>query len=240
MVQMLQFVSCHLPRQQGCYFRVFVHPADAPEIPHLPETFAWTRGLFYFLAFPHTTSCRCSGFAWDIYLDRGCFFSGFPHTTLSRCSSFCWDLYMDMRVIFFGGFHTLHHPVAPVLLGTFIQTQGLFYFIFSAHCIIQLLRFCSGHLSRQRGCFFSGFPHIASSSCSSFAWEIYLDTRVVSFGFSAHYIIQLLRFFSANLSGHRGCFFLGFPHTASSSCSGFAREIYPDTEVVFLDRKAHV
>ena len=51
MVQMLQFVSGHLPRQQGWYFQVLVHLADAPEILHLPGTFTWTRGLFYFWVF---------------------------------------------------------------------------------------------------------------------------------------------------------------------------------------------
>ena len=34
------------PDTGGCFFRVFVHPADALEIPHCPRTFIWTPGLF--------------------------------------------------------------------------------------------------------------------------------------------------------------------------------------------------
>ena len=93
------------PDTKGCFFRVFVHPADAQEIPHFPGPLTQTQGLL-FSGFPHTTSCRCSNFSWDIYMDMGFFFSGF-----------------------------------------------------SAHYIMQMLWFFSGHLHRHRGCFLSGFPH---------------------------------------------------------------------------------
>ena len=286
--QMLQLFTGHLHGHGGYFFWVF-RTLHHPDAPAFLGTFTWTQGLF-FSGFPHTTSSRCSGFAGDIYLDRGCFFQvfhalhhpvapvllgtftrtqewlflGFPHTTSSRCSSFSWDIYPDMGVVFFRVFCTLHHPVALVLLRTFIQTQGLF---------------------------FSGFPHTASSSCSGFAKDIYLDTGVVSFGFSTHCIIQLLRFCSGHLSGHRGCFFgfsahciiqllqfclgrlpghrsgffwvfctlrhpdapaflgtfkwtwglffSGFPHTTSFSRSDFAWDIYPDTGVGFFGFSAH-
>ena len=45
----------------GCLFWVFVHPSDAPEIPHFPGPFTQTQGLL-FSGFPHTTSSRCSNF----------------------------------------------------------------------------------------------------------------------------------------------------------------------------------
>ena len=340
----------HLPRNRGFFFRVFrtLHYADALDFL---GTFTQAQGLFFsgfrpscrcsrnstsswdiyldngvvlFLGFPQTTSCRCSGFARDIYPDRdcffrvwlfwcsfphttssscsafardiypdtgvisfgfsthyiiqmlqhflgplhghgGCFFWGFPHTTSSSCSSLAQDIYLD-RGCFFRVFRTLHHPVALVFLGTLIQIQRLFFIGFSAHCIIQLLRFCLGNLSGPQRLFFLGFPHTTSSSCSGFARDIYLDTGVVFFGSSAHCIIQLLLFCSGNLSGHRGCFFqvfctlhrpvasvlfrtfiqtqglfffLGFPHTASSSCSGFAQDIYPDAGVGLFRLSAH-
>ena len=193
---------------------------------HLPG-----QGLFC-SGFPHTTSSSCSGFARDIYPDTGVVFFGlYAHYIIQMLQPFLGHLPRHGGC-FFRVFRTLDHPVAPVLLGTFIRTQGLFFsgfphtassscsgfsrdiypdtgvvfFGFSAHCIIQLLQFCSGHLPGHRSGFFSGFLHTASSSCSSFAWDIYPDTGVV---------------------------FSGFPHTTSFSCSGFARDIYPDTGVVF-------
>ena len=71
----------HLPRHRGCYFRVFrtLHHAD---VPIFLETFTWTWG-FFFLGFPHTTSCRCSDFSQDIYTDTGVVFFGF--STQLKC-----------------------------------------------------------------------------------------------------------------------------------------------------------
>ena len=183
MVQMLQFVSGHLPRQQGCYFRVFVHPADAPAILHLPGTFTWTRGLFHFWVFP-----------------------------------------------------TLHHPDAPAFLRTFTWTWGLFFFGFSAHYIIQMLQLFLGHLPGHGGCFFSGFLHTTSSSCSGFAWDIYLDRGCFFRGFrTVHHPVApvLLGTFTWT-----GVVFFGFS-THSSSCSGFAWDIYPDTGVGFFGFPTH-
>ena len=57
---------------------------------------------------------------------------------------------------------------------------------------------------------FSGFPHTTSSSCSGFAQDIYLDTGVGLFRFSAHYIIQMLQLSLGPLHGHGGCFFWVF------------------------------
>ena len=119
-IQLLPFCSGHLPRHRGHFLRVFC-TLRHPDAPAFLGTFTWTWGLF-FLGFPHTTSSSCSSFAQDIYLYRSCFFSGFPHTTSSSCSGFSQDIYLDTGVVFFRVFHTLHHPVAPVLLGKFIQT----------------------------------------------------------------------------------------------------------------------
>ena len=227
-----------------------VHPADALKIPDFPGTFIRTWDCFFFgfwyilkmlqkfhiflgwlpvhrgflpSGFPHTTSCRCSEFSWDIYPDTGVvffqlfrtlhhpaapaflgtftqtwelFFSGFPHTTSSSCSSFSWDIYTDMVVFFLWAFCTLHHADAPVLLGTFTQTQELF---------------------------FLGVPHTTSSSCSGFAWDIYPDTGVVLFRFSGHYIMWMLRIFLGHLTGHRGCSFPVFMTLHHAYPPGFLR-----------------
>ena len=78
------------------------------------------------------TSCRCSG-----------------------NSAFSWDIYLDMGFFFFWVFCTLHHADAPVFLGTFTQTPGLFVSGFCTACR------CSGN--------------------STFSWDIYLDMSIVFF-----------------------------------------------------------
>ena len=135
-----------------------------------------------------------------------------PPLASSSCSGFAQDMYLDTGVVFFWVFCTLHHPVALVLLGTFIWTQGLF---------------------------FSGFLHTASSTCSSFAWDIYLDTGVGFFGFFRTLCHPDAPAFLGTFTQTWGLFFSGFPHTTSSSCSGFAQHIYPDTGVGFFGFSAH-
>ena len=157
---------------------VNVHPADAPEIPHCPGTFTWTQGLF-FLSCPHTW-CRWSSLSRVIYPDSRAVIFGFLYI-LQMLQKFCIFLgdspgqggcfifgffphYLPRQKSgFFQVLCTLHHPGAPAFLGTFTWTWGLF---------------------------FSDFLHTASSNCSGFAQDIYLDTGVVFFRFSAHCIIQ--------------------------------------------------
>ena len=139
----------HLPGHRGCFFLVVLrHGADAPVCLGSFTQTAW----LLFSGFCTSRRCsRNSTSSWYIYLDKGVvLFLGFPHTTSPRGSSLSQDIYMDMGLISFG---------------------------FSAHYIMQMLRFCSGHLPRQ-GLFF--------------------------FGFSAHYIIQMLQLFLGPLHGHGG------------------------------------
>ena len=213
-----------------------------------------------FLVIPHTTLSSCSSFSWDIYMDLGVFFSGFPHTTSSRCSSFSWDIYTDMVVFFiwafrtvhhadapvllgtlpghrswfFRDFHTLHHPDAPAFLGTFTQTWGLFFFGFSTHYIMQMLRIFLGHLPGHRGCSFQVFMTLHHAYPPGFLRTFTRTLWVVFFGFL--YILQMLWKFHIFL-GHlprQGLLFLGFPHTTSYRCSGLSWDIYLDTRAVFL------
>ena len=168
----------------GCFFWVLVHPEDAPEIPHFPGTFTQTQG-FFLSGFLDTTSCRCSGFSWDIYPDTGVVlfrFSG--HYIMQILWVFSghlpghWGLFffrflyiLQMlwkfriflghlprhRGCYFRVFRTLHHADAPIFLETFTWTWGFF---------------------------FPGFPHTTSCRCSDFSQDIYTDTGVVFFGFS--------------------------------------------------------
>ena len=118
----------------------------------------------------------------------------------------------DNRGCSFQVFWTLHHADAPGFLRTFTRTLGVVFFGFLY--ILQMLwkfRIFLGHLPRHRGCyfwvfhtlhhanvpifletftwtwgfFFSGFPHTTSCRCSDFSQDIYTDTGVVFFGFSA-------------------------------------------------------
>ena len=165
------------------------------------------HGGFFSLGFLHTTSCRCSGFAWDIYPDMGvgffrisahyiiqmlqlflgqlhryggCFFSGFLHTTSCRCSRFSLDIYPDTGVVIFR---------------------------FSGHYIMQMLRVFLGHLPRHCGLFFLGFVHPADALESLHFCGPFTQTEVVIFGLSTHYIMQMLRTFLGHLPGHQGCSF---------------------------------
>ena len=175
--QMLQLFSGHL-HVHGAYFVWVFRTLHHPDAPAFLGTFTRTWGLF-FSGFPHTTSSSCSSFARDIYPDMGVVFLWSSAHCIIQLLQFCSGHLSGHRGCFFRVFRTLHHPVAPVLLGTFIRTQGLF---------------------------FSGFPHTTSSSCSCFARDIYPDTGVVFFRFSAHCTIQLLRFCLGHLSRHRGSF----------------------------------
>ena len=133
------------------------------------------------------------------------------------------------------------------------RSTGVVFFGFSAHCIIQLLRFCSGHLSEHRGCFFrvfrtlhhpvalvllgkfirtqglffSGFPHTASSSCSGFSRDIYFWLFC-----TLHY--PAAPAFLGTFTRTWEFFFSGFLHTTSSRCSSFSWDIYTDMVVFFL------
>ena len=107
-----------------------VHPADALEILHFPGTFTRTQGLC-FLSCPHTW-CKCSSLSRVIYPDSRAVIFGFLYI-LQMLQKFC------------------------IFLGHIPGQGGCFIFGFSAHYIMQMLRFCSGNLSRHRGCFFRVF-----------------------------------------------------------------------------------
>ena len=156
---MLQLFLGPVHGHGGCFGVVF-HTLHHPVAPLLLRTFTRTQGSFL-SGFPHTTSSRCSGISWDLYMDMGVVFFGvYAHYIiqfLQSCSG-----HLPGQGLFFRVFRTLHHPVTPVSLGIFTQTQEFA---------------------------FSGFTHTASSSRSGFAQDIYLETGVGFFGFSAHYII---------------------------------------------------
>ena len=141
----------------GCCFWVLVHPEDAPEIQHFPRTFTQTQG-FFLSGFPDTTSCRCSVFSWDIYLDTG--------VVLFRCSR-----HYIMQILWVFSGHLPGH-------------WGLFLFRF-LYILQMLWKFCIflGHLSRHRGCYFRVFRTLHHADASVFlgtqAWGFF-------FGFSAH------------------------------------------------------
>ena len=188
-MQMLWDFSGHLPRHWGCFIWVLVHPADALEIPHSPGTFTQTQGLL-FSGFPHTTSCRCSSFSWDIYTHMGVISSRFSAHYIMQMLRFFSGLLPGHGGCFFRVFRTLHHAVAPVFLGTFSAffsdiylDMGVVFFGFCAYYIMQMLRFL---------------------------WDIYTHMGVIYFGFSAHYIMQMLQFCSGYLLRHRGYFFRVF------------------------------
>ena len=111
------------------------------------------------------------------------------------------------------------------------------------------------------GCFFLGFgTSWRCSRNSTFSQDIYPDAGVFSFGYYAHYIMQMLQIFLGHLPRHRGCFFrlfhtlhhpaapaflgtftqtwelffLGFLHTTSCRCASFSWDIYTDMVVFFL------
>ena len=125
-MQLLQLFLGHLHRPGSFFFGFSAHYIIQMLqflLGHLHE-----HGGFFSLGFPHTTSCRCSKFAWDIYLETGvgffgisthyiiqmlqlflghlnrhggCFLSDFLHTTSCRCSGFSWDIYPDTGVVLF-------------------------------------------------------------------------------------------------------------------------------------------
>ena len=134
------------------------------------------------------------------------FLSGFLHTTSSSRSGFAWDIYLD-RGCFFRVFRTLYHPVPPVLLGTLTWTEGLFLFEFLAqdmypdrgvfffsgfpgttshrcsHLFRTFFRIFLRHLPRHGRCFFQVFlPDLKSDALenSAFSPAIYLHSRVTS------------------------------------------------------------
>ena len=189
-----------------------------------------------------------SAFSWDTFLDTQVAFSGFPHIP-GTCTAFlhvvglCYVGYLVIklcvyilqmllkfriflrhlprhgfffgfwyilkmlqkfhifpghlprhRVFFFRVFCTLHRADAPDLLGTFTQTQGVFFFGYSAHYIIQLLQLFLGHLHEPGSFFFWVFRTLhlpdAPVSLGTFTrtWWFFFS------GLSAQYIMQMLQF----------------------------------------------
>ena len=177
-----------------------LHHADALDFLW---TFTWTPGLF-FGGFPHSTE-TCTSFlpVCDIFV-----YDTYPWNYLStscRCSGFSQDIYLDTRVVFFSGFS---HISGTSTASLHIVSLFYFEYLAMRLCvyILQMLwKFCifAGHLPGHHGCFlfwFSTHPqnmyciftcvwHIyclcTSCRCTrnfAFSWEIYLDNRVVFFG----------------------------------------------------------
>ena len=210
---------------------------------HLPG-----RGVV-FLGFG--TSYRCSKnstFSWDIYPDtgfffwvfrtlhhadapdflgtftqtQGLFFSVILYTTSSSCSSISWDIYTDLGVVFFRVFRTLHHPDAPVSLGTFTWTWWFFFSGLSAHYIMQMLQFCLEHLPGHGTWFFRDFHTLHHPDAPAF-----LGTFTQTWGLFFFRVFRTVHHadaldFLGTFTWTQGLFFSGFLDTTSCRCSGFS------------------
>ena len=226
----------------GCFFWVLVHPEYAPEIPHFPGTFTQTHfpGTFtltqgFFLSgFPHTTSSRCSGFSWDIYPDTGVVFFGYAaHYIIQLLQLFLEHLH-GRGSCFFQVFHTLHHPDAPVSLGTFTWTWWVFFSGLSTHYIRQMLWFCLGHLPGHGSWFFRDFHTLHHPDAPAF-----LGTFTQTWGLFFFRVFRTLHHadapdFLGTFTQTQGLFFSGFMDTTSCRCSGFSYNIYLDTVGCFF------
>ena len=175
-MQMLWIFFGHLPGHQGCFLGVF-----RTVLRHVLHFYLCVTHLFMTLTHENylSTSCRCSWFSQDIYLDtRVVFFSGFSHIS-GTCTA------------------SLH--IVSLFYFEYLAMRLCVY-------ILQMLwKFCifAGHLPGHHGCFlfwFSTHPqnmyciftyvwHIyclcTSCRCTcnfAFSWEIDLDNRVVFFG----------------------------------------------------------
>ena len=258
-IQLLQLFLGHLHGPGSCFFRVFRtlrHP-DAPaflgtftetwglfflrvfhtqhhaDAPDFLGTFSQTRVVFFrlFRTLHHPAAPAFLGtFTWTWEL----FFSGFPHITSSRCSSFSWDIYTDIGVVFCWVFRILHHPSAPVSLGTFTRTWWFFFSGLPAHYIMQMLRFCLGHLPEHRSWFFRDFHTLHRPDAPAFLGTFTQTWGLFFFGFSTHYIMQVLRIFLGHLPRHRACSFQVFWTLNHADAPGFLRTFTWTLWVVFF------
>ena len=204
-MQMLWFCLGHLPGHGGWLFRVFctLHHPDAPAFL---RTFTSTWGLFFFgfsAQYIMQMLWFCLG---HLPGHRGCFLRVF-HTLHHADAPVFLGTFTRTWGFFFWVFRTLHHADAPALLRTFTWTWGWFFRVFGTLHHADALGFLRT-FTRTLGVVFFGFcTSCRCSGNSAFSWAIYPDTGVVIFGFSTHYIMQMLWNFLGHLPGHQGCFF---------------------------------